>query len=205
MKTLLRITALLTCSWSIAQAGIRHGLELYGEYVRIDSTVANEQGIGNDAGGVGAQYAFIPHSNFFLLLGLGVIGFDDKEEFQELVVEERFFGDDRVLLAESDASALSLHVEAAARTDSKGPWDLSTAVGFRFLDAERDITDCPDCREEDLDVDGGVYVQPGIRFSYKDFEAILDYSFYLTGDIDGVVGLTLGFYFGATPINPVYP
>lgn len=121
-------------------------------------------GWGIDIGG-GFQYSW-----FNVVLDFGFEHYKDSKTFTQTV--EDSYGN--VYEAESrlDLSYFSPSVglKTPVWTVIDGTFATTAAVGLGYalpFDTTRKIDNCTDCKEEHVDVDGGVFVEPGIALLYS--------------------------------------
>lgn len=163
----------------------------YYENLSFDSEAAYEEGIGDSADVIGlmGEYEF-GVASLAVGMGLGFVDYDDEAEFRQLVEEDRLFGDDDVRLETSDASALNYYLEFGPNYQFGEAqfFELSIKAGYSgMIASERTIEYCSNCREEDIDINGGVYGLLGASFNVNSVNFGLQYRQFASGDIDNGV------------------
>lgn len=161
------------------------------ENLSIDDEVAALQGIEPDAFSINVEAEYFLNDNLSTVIGLGFLGYDDNEEFSQLT--EDAFGD--VDNSSSSASALPLVMDMGYTRFYNGsvPAYVTLRGGLTYMFAsERAIENCSDCSSQDIDVDGGMFVQAGAGINLgRSFTLGLYYKNYFSGDIEDAVGLRL--------------
>ena len=125
-----------------------------------------------------------------LVYGVGMNGFllKDKGSFSERVEDN--FGNRSTESSDADAFGAYGELGVSFAFASSNKFDL--VGGFDILSADRSIGNCSDCRSEDIQLDGGLYLEPRLRMmSDSGFIFSIGYRKYMTGDING--GLNLSF------------
>jgi len=122
--------------------------------------------------------------------GLGMDGYLLKDEDSFNVVVEDVFGDRST--ESSSADAFGVYGEAGVSYSFGTNNKVDLMGGLDILWANRGIGNCSDCPSEDVNLDGGFYIEPRLRMmSDTNFIFTLGYRQYVSGDVDG--GLSLGF------------
>jgi hypothetical protein len=122
--------------------------------------------------------------------GAGIDGYLLKDNDSFEVIVEDVFGDRS--RESSSANAFGFYGEVGMSYSFGTNNKIDLMGGVDLLWAERSISNCSDCPSEDINLDGGFYVEPRIRMmSDNHFIFTLGYRQYVSGDIDG--GFSLGF------------
>ncbi len=163
------------------------------ESLSIDEEVAALEGVEPDAFAINIEAEYFFNDNLSTVIGLGYLGYDDNEEFTQLT--EDAFGD--VDNSSSTASALPLVMDVGYTRFYAGkvPTYVSLRGGLTHMFAsERSIENCSDCSSQDINVDGGMFVQAaaGINLG-RSFNLGIFYKNYLSGDLEDAIGLKLSF------------
>jgi hypothetical protein len=161
------------------------------DHVTIDSQVAAEQWVEESATAIGgaAEYYSSTTENT-LVLGGSVLLYRDNAEFAQYV--EDYWGD--VDYTESDATAFMLFAEYGPKyrfgQDNMSFFSVRGGVSG-ILASERGISNCSNCYEEDIEIDGGVYGLLGIGQTLGSLDLSLQFQQYLSGDLDNTIRLKL--------------
>jgi hypothetical protein len=161
------------------------------DHVTIDSQAAAEQWIEDSATAIGgaAEYYSSATENT-LVLGASVLLYRDNAEFAQYV--EDYWGD--VDYTESDATAFMLFAEYGPKyrfgQDNMSFFTVRGGVSG-ILASERGISNCSNCYEEDIEIDGGVYGVLGIGQTLGSLDLSLQFQQYLSGDLDNTIRLKL--------------
>lgn len=161
------------------------------DHVTIDSKAAAEQWIEDSATAIGgaAEYYSSKTENT-LVLGASVLLYRDNAEFAQYV--EDYWGD--VDYTESDATAFMLFAEYGPKyrfgQDNMSFFTVRGGVSG-ILASERGISNCSNCYEEDIEIDGGVYGVLGIGQTLGSLDLSLQFQQYLSGDLDNTIRLKL--------------
>jgi len=182
-------TMLLLCQQGFA-GNLSHGLGGFTDYLIINDAKAEKEGVGDDAFGLGIAYTLILKEHYFLTIGLGGIFFDDKDEFKQVVKEERIFRSDRFSTESSDVIGGSASVELGLRAALNQSKKIFAAgsVGYRYIGAEREISNCIDCDDETVDIDGGLFLKPSLNYMFSDIvQGSVGYQFFPNSDVEGAI------------------
>lgn len=172
---------------------ISNGFFVSAGQVSFDSKTAQEEGVSDSAtywrlGWEGQRDAFV--------YGAGLSGYmySDKEDFEQ-DIESRYGGDRDT--ADSSAIAINLFAEGGYSHAFNENVALEILGGLeQVLSSERSIGNCSNCYEEDIDINGGLYIAPRIRFSTGDmFSFLLEYHSYFGGDVENVFAATFSWQF----------
>lgn len=173
---------------SFSNVGWKFGAYL--SRVNIDADVASTEAVDESANSLGftGQYFFRPEA--YVSFGIEAMILDDDNTFSQ-VVENTFTGDTEVL--ESTAMTIPLELEAgySLSFDAGKPVMLALNSGYtQVLASGREIANCADCDEEDIDIDGGLYagVLLGLNFNPV-WSAQLRFRNYLSGDFENSLGI----------------
>lgn len=150
----------------------------------FDSQTAREEGIGDSATMLRLMWEG-QKSQLVYGAGMGIYLYDDKAEFSQLV--EDSFGD--VDNAESSATGITAIGEIGYAKPLNAQVSMEAVGGVELmLSSDRSIGNCSNCYSEDIDIGGGLYVMPRIRFSSAGtFNFSLSYQHFLSGDIESTV------------------
>ena len=169
-----------------AQAGpFSHiGIGGYGAYMQVDGARAEREGVDDEGYIIGVEVASELLTYFTLNGGIGLAFMDDEDPFEQTVVEKRAFSDDKTFEEESDIEGLSLFLEGGVQlpVGFEDKLNVGMNLGYHFLDLERTISNCADCREEDVDIDAGLYVQPHIAMRVGAIQGNLAYNYFIDQD-----------------------
>lgn len=119
---------------------------------------------------------------------IGFYSYDDNGGFSQLVRDEY---DGSIRRLSSDAGATAVDVSGGYRFSAAPRLSLDFLLGYRHLfSSERSISNCENCAEEDIDIDGGTYVSPRATLWFSQFGIGAYYQHGLSGDIENSVGVT---------------
>ncbi len=156
--------------------------------VSLDEDKAFEEGVEDSA--FYFRLAWEGQNDHFVY-GAGLSGYvySDNEGFEQLV--EDFGGD--VSSEDSSAVAINLFFEGGYNHSFNEAISVELMGGFEpTISSERSIGNCTDCYSEDIDIGGGLYFSPRVRFGGANtFSFLLAYHQYLTGEVES--GLTASF------------
>lgn len=162
--------------------------------VSIDSDAALQQGVDDSAFSLGVAANYVS-ANWVTSFTLDLFLYDDNNEFRQDVIGEGLFnsGDRTVESSEATAALFSVATgyrwkfgeKDAAAFDLQGGYSV---VGF----SERSISNCSDCYSEDIDLDGGAFIQASIRRNISSYSIGLFTKQYVSGDLGGTIGIFVG-------------
>lgn len=194
-------TLLLTAGFAQAQESAKvprtagWEMQLFAEHITFDSEAADRQYIGQSstAFGLNVDYYF---ANSPMTFGGGVeyVPYSDNAAYSQTVRDN--YGD--VSSESSDASATALYLELGVNypLNANGSLFAMAKLGANtLLDSSRAITYCSDCYEEDIDISGGAYTTLQLGAVMSQVELGLQYKYYLSGDIESAIGISLGSHF----------
>lgn len=150
-----------------------------GELFNFDSQVARYEGISDSGYGLGAGYSG-EKGLFNFNVALGVILIDDKDKFEQYVEDE----DGDRLTKSSSISAVTANIDAGVQYPVSRSRNvvLGLNVGFRELEAEREISNCRNCYTEGVGLGGETYFKPFVKMAFNNrFDGTLAL-FRYTGD-----------------------
>lgn len=160
----------------------------------IDSDTAFIEGVEDSAITIGL-FADYRKNKWLTSVGVDVLLYDDNQEFSQVVVGDGLFNSGDVSLESSDASATFLTFATGIEKlyGEESAFYTSLQGGFSVaLASERSIGNCTNCYSEDIDIDGGLFVQGGIGFVADSFKIGLQVRQYLGGDgLGNIVGLQI--------------
>ncbi|MGV8837970.1 hypothetical protein [Cellvibrio sp.] len=164
------------------------------DHVNIDKAAAAkfEARVEDTATAVGgaAEY-YSSRSENTLSLGVSFLFYRDNAAFSQYV-RDNWYGDEGY--EESDANALMLFAEYGPKyrfgQDNMSFFTVRGGVSG-MLASERSISNCSNCYEEDIEIDGGVYGVLGIGQTLGSLDLSLQFQQYLSGDLDNTIRLKL--------------
>lgn len=163
----------------------------YIETLSLEDDVISE-GIGEDAFAFGVSGEYFLTDLLSFTVGGSFVSFDDDDEFRQRV--EDFYGDDSV--ETSDVQGLQLFVDFGPTFTfgaDKNAFLTLRGGASEFAFTERSISGCSDCRDEDVDVDGGVYGLVGVGANIKRLQLSLQALQYASGDQKNGVRFSVNF------------
>ncbi|WP_299596532.1 hypothetical protein [uncultured Microbulbifer sp.] len=134
-----------------------------GELFNFDPEVARYEGISDSGYGLGAGYSG-EKGLFNFNIALGVILIDDEDQFeQDVEYEGGGFGTES-----SSISAVTANLDAGVQypVSSSGNLILGLNVGFRQLEAEREISNCSNCDTEGVGLGSETYFKPFAKMTF---------------------------------------
>ena len=158
------------------------------EQVSFDKEKAYEEYIDDSATALVIEGEYFFRSHYSVTLGLEFLPYDDNAGFRQATTDGE---------KSSDASGMSIYGEVGYKRFF-GPNDKTyiTARGGMsiMLSSERSISNCSNCYDEDIEIDGGFYGMLGLGVRLGDAWALgVHYKNYFTGDIENAVGLTVSY------------
>jgi len=172
-----------THGWTFG-AGISH--------IGFDEEIATAQKIGDTAFSVDLFASYYFSSRLAATAGFGFIQLDDEAAFTQQVVATDIFGSD-VETANSDASASQVFGELVyLLTNASSAVQFKAGVGFGTIaSSKRKIDNCTDCREEDIELEGGAYGTASVYTGVADdqYNIGLGGRQYFSGDIKNTATL----------------
>ncbi|WP_448563389.1 hypothetical protein [Thalassotalea ganghwensis] len=161
---------------------------------RFDESVKSE-GIEESATGFSIDLDYIKNQ-WITTLSASYLSYDDNASFKQEVVGTGWANKGDRSTKSSDASGLLIGV-ASGMAQYYGENQDIAVYGQGGIDimtrSERTIPGCSNCSEQDIDLDGGVFVKGGIKKVSQGFNMGLYVKYYLTGDgLNSSVGLSFG-------------
>lgn len=162
--------------------------------VAIDSDAALQQGVDDSALQLGL-FADYYRSQWKSTFGIELLQYDDNQEFSQSVVGTGLFNDGDRSRESSDATAVVL--SAATGYQWRFGAEQNSAVSLQggfgaVLASDRSIANCSNCRSEDIEIDGGVFIKAAWDYSFESVSFGLYAQQYVSGDLGSVFGVTLG-------------
>ncbi|WP_100658180.1 hypothetical protein [Alteromonas flava] len=166
--------------------------------INIDEATALSQGVEDTAYFIGFTGNYL-QNNWITTLGMDIVVYDDNAEFSQVVVGDGLFNDGDVSTESSSANGILLSVATGYQWVFGERADVSFALqgGFsQMLYSERSIDYCSNCYSEDIDVDGGLFVQATLMKHNESIDVGLFLQQYVSGDgVDNALGAHLRFRF----------
>lgn len=158
------------------------------EQVSFDKQKASEQGIDDSATALLFEGEYFFHSHYSVTLGLEFLPYDDDASFSQ---------DTTAGYKSSDASGMPIYGELGYKRffGASEKAYITTRAGMSVMVAsDRSISNCTDCYEEDIDIDGGFYglVGLGVRLG-QSWSLGMHYKSYFTGDIENAAGISISY------------
>lgn len=156
-------------------------------YFSLEKNNASDEGIGSNATFFKLGWEGQKGS---LTYALGMEGFllSDKDSFR--VTVEDSFGD--ISNESSSAEGYGVYGELGYSLAFADTMKLDLMGGVDILWASRGIGNCSDCPSEDVNLDGGFYIEPRLRFiNESGLNVTLGYRQYMNSDIEN--GISLNF------------
>ena len=198
-KTLLLIGSTLLCLVSLPGIAGNWGLGGYLGYYSLNNEKAKQEGIDDTALALGFIADYHSDSLLTTTFGAEILFYDDNNSFSQQVEVVGGFDDGDIRTESSDANAFTVYFETGPRwnlgSNEEAYISLKGGVETVFL-SERSISLCSDCREEDIDIDGGLYLTAAIVRNLNHVSIGFHYQQFLDDD-DGLES-GLRFVVGAT-------
>jgi hypothetical protein len=158
------------------------------EQVVFDKEQAWHEGIDDSAPALILEGEYFFHSHYSLTLGLAFLPYDDDATFSQ---------DTTGGYKNSDASGMPIYGELGYKRffGANAKTYITARAGVSaMISSERSISNCTNCYEEDIDIDGGVYAMlgAGVRLGHS-WTLGLHYKNYFSGDIDNAVGIAFSY------------
>ncbi|MEW6990264.1 outer membrane beta-barrel protein [Colwelliaceae bacterium 6441] len=159
----------------------------------IDSEVADQELIDDSAtyiriGWEGKKQL----ENNAIIFGAGISGllYSDNAKFKQEV--KSTFG--KHSTASSSAESFGAYAELGYYHSLNERADLGVFAGYDFaFSSSRSISNCSDCKSEDIDVDTGLYIMPKVKFAInQNWSLSLGYHHYLSGDVENTIAISVG-------------
>jgi hypothetical protein len=155
----------------------------YLESISLNPPKAAQEGIEDSALTLGFNADYFSDGLMAASLGLAWVMYDDNREFNQQVEVVGGFDDGDIRTESSDASAFLIYADFGPRFTFGDSSYFSAKAGFAsFFASERSIGNCSDCYSEDIDIDGGAYIQTALGHSFDRLSIGFVYSEYLDDD-----------------------
>lgn len=158
------------------------------EQVSFDKEQAHQEFIDDSATALNIEGEYFFRSHYSATFGLQFLPYDDEGTFSQ---------DTTGGYKSSDASGMPIYGELGYKRFF-GPNDktyVTARAGMSVMVAsERSISNCSNCYEEDIDIDGGFYglLGAGVRLGQA-WALGVHYKSYFTGDIENAVGVNVSY------------
>ncbi|WKD49828.1 hypothetical protein [Microbulbifer spongiae] len=195
MKTILGLALVFGSSFAIAEqqdVQSQWSFSANLSQVNLDSKQAALEGVGDSAWSIDVSANYI-QNNWISSFGLGYLGYDDEQEFSQVVEGTGLFNDGDISVNDSSASAVTAFVATGYQWQFvEQGMSVITQAGYTHLFAsERGIDNCSNCYDEDIEIDGGIYAKVSAQKDFESFSLGLYFQQYLTGDIENATGLLI--------------
>ena len=198
-KSVLIFGSILLCIASLPSFADNWGMGGYLGHYSLNSQKARQEGIDDTALALGFIADYRSDSLLITSVGAEILFYDDNNSFSQRVEVVGGFDDGDIRSESSDANAFTVYFETGPRwslgDNEEAYFSLKGGVETVFL-SERSISLCSDCREEDIDIDGGLYLAAAIVRSFNRVSIGFHYQQFLD-DEDGLDS-GLRFVVGAT-------
>lgn len=193
MKQLLYFLMSLGLLWVVPAGAGQWNFGGYVGTVNFDSEEAFLEGVEDSATSLGGYTEYQTDALIAVSLGGEFLFYDDNEEFSQLVEYDDIFGDDSDIRSESsDALAIHFFADVGPRWKFGNGYAAVAGGLVSALYSERSISNCVDCRAEDIDLDGGGYVKLAAGVKAGAVNLGLLYRNFISGDIDNSIYITIG-------------
>ena len=165
------------------------------EQVNFDKRQAAQEFIEDSATAIYFEGEYFFNRLFSTSFGMAFYSYDDNAAFSQWV--EDWTGDEDY--TSSDASGIPVYAEAGYKQffGADGRTYITARGGLSLmLASERSISNCSDCREEDIEIDGGAYgaLGAGVRLG-NSFLLGVHYKHFFSGDIENATGISFSYNF----------
>lgn len=158
------------------------------EQIAFDKEQAQREFIDDSATALILEGEYFFHSHYSLTLGFAFLPYDDDASFSQ---------DTTGGYKNSDASGMPVYGELGYKRflGANAKTYITARAGVSAMVAsERSISNCSNCYEEDIDIDGGVYAMLGAGVRLGQAWALgVHYKSYFSGDIDSAAGVVLSY------------
>ncbi len=157
----------------------------YLEQVNIDNNKARSEGVDDTAYAIGFSADYIINQYLSASLGSSIIIYDDEESFTETVQVVGGIDDGDIETADSSANAIQIYAGLGPQFffgNKSNAYFKAHAGLSNILQSERSIGNCSDCREEDIDIDSGAYIQASLGYQFKKLNFSAQYTQYANED-----------------------
>lgn len=165
------------------------------EHVNFDKQQSAQELIEDSATALYFEGEYFFNRLFSTSFGMAFYSYDDNAAFSQWV--EDWTGDEDY--TSSDASGIPVYAEAGYKQffGADGRTYITARGGLSLmLASERSISNCSDCREEDIEIDGGAYgaLGAGVRLG-NSFLLGVHYKHFFSGDIENASGISFSYNF----------
>lgn len=154
----------------------------------LDSDEAQKIGIEDSA--TVLNIGFEKHSSFFLLGGgIGTYFFEDEASFKARVSDQ--YGNEST--KSSTISTLSGYIEGGLNYQLiNEKLFIDGLAGYQYISSERRISNCSDCRTDDLGFNSDFYIKPRLRLHSNKLIMALNYQKSFSSKLDSQISLSVG-------------
>jgi len=158
-------------------------------YHLLNEESVAEQGLGDDGFSVDLYASYFIKENLAAVFGFGFMRLDDNAQFTQQVTSNL---DSNPQSASSEVSAFPVFAELNYQTRTIGSSAFKFQLGAGYSDllsVDRSITDCTNCREDNLDVEGGPYANASMMYEGASNRSNfgLRVRHYLSGDLSNSI------------------
>lgn len=186
--TTLLAAILFSANLSASNGGLfRHGEFSFASgmsYVNLNTKQTIRQGISDNAFTVDLETSYAQGNWLTTVSGQALI-YNDRNSFRQEVEGASWVNDGDLKLKSSDASGAIFSIAAG------GYWKFDEGNGLLIIGqvgastvaaSERSIANCNNCRSEDIDIDGGLFLKGSIAKQFESMSIGLRVVQYVTGD-----------------------
>ena len=155
----------------------------------IDQEAAADQLIGEDAFNVSLTAMYLKNS-WISTVGLDIVQYDDNAGFSQAVTSN--FGGDST--EDSSATGVLLTAAFGYRWTHLEDDAVSTYLQggvSAMTSSSRGIDNCSNCYSEDIEISGGGFIRGGAHYSWSSVGLGLEYTQYMSGDLNDSLMLNL--------------
>ncbi|MDH5434363.1 MAG: hypothetical protein OEY19_10500 [Gammaproteobacteria bacterium] len=125
------------------------------------------------------------HDDRISAFGISGLFFTDYNPITQTIVTNR----GNTIIKRSEADSFGLFAETGySNLTGDGSKRLEFMVGAEYIEAERYFLDCDRCYSEKINIKGGVYLKPGIKFYITESIMLsVEYQYYGSGDMEDII------------------
>jgi len=162
---------------------------LYGNRIQFDQKFSEMTGIEDQAKGITGEAGFNYKNMLVLGLGASVFFLDDSNQFSERVANVNT--PSAPFTAKSDETAGSLFAFAKRNHQFTNYISGNLVLGYEYINYDREIKNCSNCKSENVDIDSGLFVGGGFSLGKK-IKLKLQYRAVLGDDVDNQILIGIG-------------
>ncbi len=159
-------------------------------YSFYDQNTAESEGIRSEGFGFSLGFSLLFFKNFLIGLEYGGDIPVDKKKFTNQTTAGELESGIYINQFSLYTGLKSPGVALSENSESQMFGNLYVGNMWAFLEG-RSIGNCIDCDEEDIDINGGMFVEPEIYYAYSGFGLGLSYRYFFNSDYQGKITFKL--------------